>query len=944
MQTSEPRPEKSPKAQTPSDLHVGNDTPDASSEQAPREATLPWHATPVESVQSHWNVGAKGLSSDEVAERRARFGSNSYEIENTNTFLRRLLAQVNNLLIYVLLVAALVTLLTGHELDAVVILAVVVLNVVIGLYQEGKAEKSLLAIKKMLAPKAQTLRDGRLVTLDAEELVPGDTLIVASGDNLPADVRFISTVNLHVDESALTGESVPVSKQSAPVAEDATLGDQFSMGFSGTLVTQGSARGIVVRTGMQTEMGRIGRMLKDVQSTKTPLVESMEGFSRWLTLAILGFAVALFAYGHWLMSLPMAEAFMAVVGLAVAAIPEGLPAILTITMAIGVQRMAKRRAVIRRLPAVETLGSVTVICSDKTGTLTRNEMTVQSIVVGSQQIEISGSGYIPEGDLIHDGKPYALQAINAASLRQGASPLALIGITSALCNEASLSHESDGQWSLTGDPTEGALLTLAMKLGIDIKALPDEMPRRAHIPFESEHRFMATVHREHHDALEVSAALLVKGAPEKLLSLSTSQFDSAGQARELDLDYWQEKIEQQASQGRRVLGFAIRHGLTDTHQDNISSHAQNLTFIGIVGIMDPPRDEAIEAIEKCHNAGIRVKMITGDHASTALAISKELHIGQGTKVMTGVELETMTDVQLQQAVRDIDVFARASPEHKIRLVKALQANLEVVAMTGDGVNDAPALKQADIGIAMGQKGTEAAKQAAAIVLTDDNFASIVNAVEEGRTIYDNLKKTISFLLPINGGESMAIGFAILIGAALPITPLQILWINMVSSIGLAMVLAFEPAEPGIMNRKPRSRHDALLSPFLIWRIAFVSSLFLMGIFGLYHWAISQGESVETARTVAMNALVCMEVFYLFSVRYMKAPSFTWIGIRGTPRVLLSITIVVGLQIIMTYTPFMQTWFSTTALSIEHLSMVVAAGVILLVMLETEKAISRKIFA
>ena len=932
MQTKAPRPVNPPKA------------PQAQAEQGSIAASLPWHATAVQAVQSHWKAGDQGLSAEQVKERRARFGSNRYELENTNTFLRRLGAQVNNLLIYVLMVAALVTLLTGHAIDAVVIMAVVVLNVVIGLYQEGKAEKSLQAIKKMLAPKAQVLRDGQLVTLDAEQLVPGDTLAVASGDNLPADVRFISTVNLHVDESSLTGESVPVSKQSAPVADNAPLGDQFSMGFCGTMVTQGSARGIVVRTGMQTEMGRIGRMLKDVQSTRTPLVQKMEVFSRWLTFVILGFAVGLFAYGHWLMSLPMAEAFMAVVGLAVSAIPEGLPAILTITMAIGVQRMAQRRAVIRRLPAVETLGSVTVICSDKTGTLTRNEMTVQSVVTGTQQIDVSGSGYAPAGGMTQQGKPFFSPEMSSESLRQGASALTLIGLTSALCNEASLSLETDGQWSLTGDPTEGALLTLAMKLGIDIKALSDEMPRLAHIPFESEHRFMATAHRKHRDDPGVSASLLLKGAPEKLLSLSTSQFDAAGNTCELDPGYWQEQIEQQASLGRRVLGFAIRHELTDTHQDNISSHAQSLTFVGIVGIMDPPREEAIEAIEKCHNAGIRVKMITGDHASTALAIARALHIDKSAKAMTGIEIETMTDAQLQQAVRDIDVFARASPEHKIRLVKALQANSEVVAMTGDGVNDAPALKQADIGIAMGHKGTEAAKQAAAIVLTDDNFASIVNAVEEGRTIYDNLKKTISFLLPINGGESMAIGFAILIGAALPITPLQLLWINMVSSIGLAMVLAFEPAEPGIMDRKPRNRHEALLSPFLIWRIVFVSSLFLAGIFGLYHWALAQGETIATARTTAVNALVCMEVFYLFSVRYMKAPSFTWIGIRGTPRVLVSITIVVGLQVIMTYTPFMQTWFATTALSLEQLAMVVAAGVILLTILETEKAISRKLFA
>jgi magnesium-transporting ATPase (P-type) len=897
-----------------------------------------WHTLTFEQTSRELDVAGTGLTEAEAQSRREKFGPNTFELEKSSGFLSRLAAQLHNLLIYVLLVASLITFAIGHYLDSGVILAVVVLNVVIGLYQEGKAEKSLQAIKKMLAPKAQVLRDGVLKTMPADDLVPGDIILVASGDNLAADVRFSSTVNLQVDESALTGESVPVTKITEPVDKQATIGDRFCMGYAGTLVTQGQGKAIVVRTGMSTEMGRIGKMLRSVQSIKTPLMESMERFSRWLTFAILTFALLLFAYGYWFIGFSAAEIFMAVVGLAVAAIPEGLPAILTITLAIGVQRMANRRAVIRRLPAVETLGSVTVICSDKTGTLTRNEMTVQAVTTAEGRFTVSGIGYAPEGEVCDSSDTQKHYPYTEVSDNPRVAPLQLIGLTSALCNDSSLTQSDANQWQLAGDPTEGALLTLAIKLGAQPKSLHTDLPRVAAVPFESDHRYMATAHAVKDNK---STIILVKGAPEKLLDLATEQYASDGSLVSLDKAYWLSEIETQAHLGRRVLGFAVKLCTNAVDQKTISQEINGLAFIGIAGIIDPPREEAIAAIDLCKHAGIRVKMITGDHAVTASAIATELGIGDGKSVLTGVDIQEMSDEALQSAVKTVDVFARASPEHKLRLVKALQTNREVVAMTGDGVNDAPALKQADIGIAMGQKGTEAAKQAAEIVLADDNFASIVNAVEEGRTVYDNLKKTIAFLLPINGGESMAIGAAILIGIALPITPLQILWVNMVSSVGLAMVLAFEPPEPGIMNRKPRDRNSPLLSYFLVWRIVFVSSLFLIGIFGVYHWTLSAGGSVEQARTMAVNALVSMEVFYLFSVRYLKSPSFTWVGVRGTRTVLSAVALVVALQLLFSYFPPLQTLFATEALSFWQLISIALVGLAVLVVLEIEKWLVRR---
>jgi magnesium-transporting ATPase (P-type) len=894
-----------------------------------------WHAVSAAEALQALRSTPQGLDAAEAARRLAEHGPNRLPEVAPPGVLQRLLRQFDNLLLYVLMAAALVTALMGHWVDTAVIAAVVVLNAVIGFVQEGKAEKALQAIRHLLSPHAVVLRDGRQHDIDAAELVPGDVVLLASGDSLPADVRLVQSRNLRVDESALTGESVPVDKQPAPVAADAALGDRRCMAYAGTLVTQGQARAVVVATGAATEIGRIGRMLESVEAGTTPLLRKMEGFGRTLTLVILGLAALLFAFGILVRGMGASEVFMAAVGLAVAAIPEGLPAIMTIALAIGVQRMAARHAVIRRLPAVETLGSVTVICSDKTGTLTRNEMTVQQVVLADAVVDVEGAGYAPVGALRIDGRPLAPGEIAARwPALQGLVEVA------ALCNDAGL-HEREGQWLLTGDPTEGALRSLAMKAGVDPTVLALERPRLEVIPFESEHRFMATLHPVRGDGGDATVAL-VKGAPERVLGMCTAQLTAAGREQPLDAGHWAAAIEAQARAGRRVLALA-RRALPPGQQALDHEHvADGLVLLGLVGIIDPPRDEAVQAVRQCTEAGIRVLMITGDHGVTASAIAGQLGMAGDLSAVTGPELEAMDDATMRAVVARKRVFARASPEHKLRLVQALKAGGEVVAMTGDGVNDAPALKQADVGVAMGRKGTEAAKQAGAIVLADDNFASIAHAVEEGRTVYDNLKKTVTFLLPINGGESLTLLVAVLLGTALPIAPVQILWVNMVSSVALALVLAFEPAEADVMKRPPRRPDEPLLSRFVLWRIGLVSTLFLAGIFGLHAWALQQGASEATARTVAVNALVCMEVFYLFSVRYLKAPSFTLQGVKGTPRVLAAVAAVVLLQAAFTYLPFMQRLFNTEALPPATGALIVATGAAVLVALELEKALLRRL--
>jgi magnesium-transporting ATPase (P-type) len=841
--------------------------------------------------------------------------------------LARFLAHFHDPLIYVLLGAATVTALLEHLVDTAVILAVVVANTLIGMVQEGKAERALRAIRNMLAPEATVLRDGQRCKVSGERLVPGDVVILEPGDRVPADLRLLSTRGLRIDEAILTGESVTAEKTETPVEDAAPLGDRTSMGYSGTLVAAGQGRGVVVATGAQTELGQISRMLAEVESVDTPLLRQMTVFSRWLTAFVLAAAALLLAFGSLVGHLPFSELFMAVVGLSVAAIPEGLPAILSVTLAIGVQGMAARKAIVRRMPAIETLGAVSVICSDKTGTLTRNEMMVASVATSARLFEVTGEGYAPKGAFLLDG----------AEVEPADHPL-LTELTAAsvLCNEATLRPTTSG-FSIEGDPMEGALVTLAMKGGLDVEGLRRSTPEVDSIPFDAAHRFMACLRHDHAG----HATLYLKGAPEQLLALCVAERGERGEETTLDAPRWRARVEQIAASGQRVLAIAERPMPGTQRALRFEDVEEGLVLLGLVGLLDPPREEAISAVADCRAAGIQVKMITGDHAATALAIGARLGLANVSTALEGRELDALDPRQLAERVRDVDVFARTSPEHKLRLVEALQSEGAVVAMTGDGVNDAPALKRADVGIAMGGKGTEAAKEASEMVLADDNFATIAEAIRAGRTVYDNLRKAVVFLLPVNGGEALSLVTALLFGLTLPISPLQILWVNMVSSVVLAMSLAFEPPEPGVMRRRPRQPDEAMLSGFVLWRVAFVSVLFSAGIFGKFALAEAQGAGHAEARTIAVNTLVVMEIFYLFSVRFLHDPSLTLRGVLGTKPVLAAVSAVTVLQLTFTYAPFMETFFDTRPLTLYQGVQVIAVGIVIMLVLEAEKRLTRR---
>ena len=838
----------------------------------------PAHSLDTDTVLKDLSTTHDGLTAENAAARLKEFGPNKLPDAPRPSLLQRFARQFNNLLIMVLIAAAAITALLGHWIDTGVIMAVVIINAVIGFVQEGKAEAALEALRDMLAPKANVIRAGERMALAGSDLVPGDIVVLEAGDKIPADLRMIETAGLTVEEAILTGESVPVRKGTASVAEDVPLGDRTAMGFSGTMVAEGTGIGVVVATGSATEIGRISSMMAGIQTLKTPLIRQMEHFAKYLTGFILALASAILAFTLAFRDTPFSEAFMIVVGLFVAAIPEGLPAVLTVTLAIGVQSMARRNAIIRRLPIIETLGAVSTICSDKTGTLTRNEMMVAAVVTASGTYQVSGQGYAPEGT-VSGGDHTVLSAMAKVA---------------SLCNTAAL-VEGQAGWRVEGDPMEGALLAFAGKLGASIQDRPRP---QATIPFDARYRYMAVQHDD---------LVLLKGAPERVLAHCASQMHEDG-PEALDLAYWEKVSAEIANNGQRLLALAqLPNHEGDLTHDTVS---EGLILLGLVGLIDPPRDEAIAAVSECHAAGISVKMITGDHAGTAAAIQRT------------------------------DVFARTSPEHKLRLVEALQATGQVVAMTGDGVNDAPALKRADAGIAMGQKGSEAAREASDFVLADDDFASIAEAVKQGRTVYANLKKVITFLLPVNGGESISLIIAVLFGLMLPITPLQILWVNMVSSVALAMSLAFERPEAAIMRQPPRRANAPILSRFILWRVFLVSILFAAGIFGQFALSQAQGASLEEARTMALNTLVAMEVFYLFSVRFRYGWSLTWQGAKGTPAVLIAVALVIVLQAGFTYLPFMQALFDTVALTFWQVAQCTLAGVVLLLVLEFDKQAAR----
>jgi magnesium-transporting ATPase (P-type) len=885
-----------------------------------------WHAQPAETVLAGLEVDRKGLTGAQIEQRLAQYGRNLLAPPKPRSPLLRFLLQFHNVLIYVLLVAAVVTALLGHWIDSGVILGVVVINAIIGFLQEGKAERALEAIRDMLSPHAQVLRDGRRQEIDAADLVPGDIVYLASGDRVPADLRLLEVKSLRIEEAVLTGEALAVEKQVDAVDMAAPLGDRASMAWSGTLVTYGQGTGVVAATGAATEIGRISTLLADVQELTTPLLRQLAVFGHWLTGAILAIATFAFAFGTLVRDYSFDEMFLAAVGLAVAAIPEGLPAIMTITLAIGVQAMARRRAIVRRLPAVEALGSVTVICSDKTGTLTKNEMTVQEVATAGPLFLVSGAGYAPHGGFSLAGQEVALEQHPA---------LVEIGHVALLCNDAVL-EAGEGTWKLTGDPTEGALITLGMKAGLESKKLREDLPRIDVIPFESEHRFMATLHHDHAG----HAFVYLKGAPERVLELCSAQRTETGD-QPLDIPHWQAAMEAAAGRGMRLLALASKPS-QDHHRDLTFAdvEAGGFTLLAVLGIADPPRDEAIRAVADCRAAGIQVKMITGDHIATARAIGTQLGLADQVRALTGADIERMDEATLRQAVKETEIFARASPEHKLRLVEAMQANGEVVAMTGDGVNDAPALKRADVGVAMGLKGTEAAKEASEMVLADDNFASIAAAVEEGRTIYDNIRKAIVFILPTNGGQAGVLVAAIVLGLQLPITPVQILWVNMVTAVTLALALAFEPSERDIMRRPPRNPREALLTPFMLWRVAFVSALLVGGSLGLFLWELDRGASMEVARTATVNLLLLGEVFYLFNCRRLTASVLSWDGLVGNRYVLIAIAILISLQVMFTYLPAMQTLFHTAPLDAPSWGRILLFGLAVFVIVEVEKKVVR----
>jgi len=869
------------------------------------------HAQAVDDVLKALSATADGLSSTEAETRLKSYGPNQLPEAPRRWAVLRFLAHFHNVLIYVLIGAAVVTALLSQWIDTGVILAVVVVNAVIGFVQEGRAETAMEAIRTMLAPHASVLRDGRRIDVDAADLVPGDLVLLEPGDKVPADLRLIEVRGLQVQEAILTGESIAVGKSTEAVATDASLGDRDGVAFSGTLIAAGTGRGVVISTGAATEIGRVSDLLGTVEVLTTPLVKQMDRFARWLTVLIVLLAAVLLLYGYFVRDIAFADQFMAVVGLAVAAIPEGLPAVMTITLSVGVQAMARRNAIVRRLPAIETIGAVSVICTDKTGTLTRNEMMVASAVLTSGSVTIDGIGYAPDGEI---------------SPTQGSGALGDAGLIALLCNDADLSQKEEG-WQVAGDPMEGALLAFAAKTGADAAG----WTRLDEIPFDAAHRYMAVLV----EGPDQQRLVLVKGAPERVLAMCGDQKGPEG-PEPLDTAFWNDEAERIAAQGQRLLGLALCKAPEGAL--NAASLDGKLSLAALVGLIDPPRQEAIDAVADCHGAGIAVKMITGDHAGTAGAIGRQIGLRNPGSVLTGADIEKLGDADLAFAVMDTNIFARTSPAHKLRLVMALQAKELTVAMTGDGVNDAPALKRADVGIAMGVTGSEAAKEAADLVLADDNFASIVAAVREGRTVYDNIRKVISWTLPTNAGEAGTIIIALLLGMSLPISPIQILWVNLITATTLGLALAFEPTEANTMRRPPRARKAPLLTGALVWQVAFVSVLFIAAIFGIFAYAKNEGHDLALAQTIAMNMVVVLEIFYLFFIRNLRSTSLTWAAIRGTKAVWICLTIVVPAQIVVTYLPLAQDIFGTASVSLTDGLLIVGVGAVFLAIIEVEKQI------
>jgi cation-transporting ATPase F len=826
-------------------------------------SVIAWHALPEEqAIQKLFGeelslagLLEKGLSQAEVARRQQQYGPNELKAKAATPAWLKFLQQFNQSLLYILLVAGAIKAFLGSWRNAIVIWAVVVINALISYIQESKAEEAIAALAKSVVTEVTVMREGQKVRVPSRELVPGDVVLLSSGDRVPADLRLVSVRNLRVDESALTGESVPVEKRLGSLPEDTPLAERQNMAYAGSFVTFGQGAGVVVAIGNQTQTGRISKLIEEGGSLQTPLTRKFEAFSLTLLKIILTLAALTFLVGL-VQGQAAASVFEAAVALAVSAIPEGLPAVVTVTLAIGVSRMARRHAIIRKLPAVETLGSATVICSDKTGTLTENQMTVQAIYAGSQLYRVTGSGYSPQGQIL---SPAADSPIEIHQL----PALEACLVAGCLCNDTRLQPKDKGQWEVVGDPTEAALLVAAQKGGLDREDLQRCRPRLDTLPFESQFQYMATLHRlgpEEH-------CIYVKGSAEALLPRCCSQMESQGEIQPLEAEPIRQQVEALARQGLRVLAFAQKTVPSSQTQVDHSDLEEGLIFLGLQGMIDPPRPEAIAAVRACQSAGIQVKMITGDHVLTAQAIAEQMGLGGGkpVKAYSGRDLEQLGPEEFVTAANEGSVFARVAPEQKLRLVKALQSQGHIVAMTGDGVNDAPALKQADVGIAMGRGGTEVAKAAADMILTDDNFASIEAAVEEGRTVYNNLLKAIAFILPVNGGESMTLLLSVLLNRELPILAIQVLWLNMINSITMTVPLSFEPSTGREMTQPPRDPDANLLSPRLLQRILLVSAFNWLLIFGVFEYIEQTTGNLNLARSMAIQALVIGRIFYLLSL-------------------------------------------------------------------------------
>jgi len=899
-------------------------------------AAEPWHAVPPQQALERLQTSEAGLSDDEAARRLERHGPNALPREAGHEALKILVRQIKDPLIYVLLASTVLAILTGKVVDGLVIGGVVVLNAIIGFVQEYRASQAIKALSTMVPSEAVTLRGGRKQSLPTTGLVPGDVVLLQSGDKVPADVRLIEERSLMVEEAALTGESVPADKAVEPVPENAGIGDRRSMAYSGTLVTYGTATAAVVATGANTELGRISRMLGEASELETPLTRQLGVIAKWIALAVVAISVVLLAVGL-LRGYALADAVLAAVALAVAAIPEGLPAIITIALAIGVQRMARRRAIVRKLPAVETLGSTTVICTDKTGTLTRNEMTVQTLWTPEGGYRVSGIGYAPEGEL---------QDADGTPLPEVPEPVAALIRCGALCNDSALHEDPQEGWILTGDPTEGALVVAARKLGFAPDDLRRGYPRLDAIPFESERQFMATLHEEPAGGQVV----YMKGAPE-VVARRCADPQGGGP---LSAETVTPEVDRIAAQGMRVLAFAARRPDRPLDRLDEADADAGFTFLGLQGMIDPPRPEAVAAVRACKEAGITVKMITGDHAATARAIGEALGLaGPGDAAVTGGRLAETPPEEMRQVASRHNVFARVAPEHKLRLVGALQAEGQVVAMTGDGVNDAPALKQADIGVAMGITGTAVTKEAADMVLTDDNFATIEAAVEEGRRVYDNLIKALSFVLPTNLGLAIILMVAVaafpIVGGqpVLPMQPVQILWINLVAAVALALPLAFEVMEPNLMRRPPREPDAPVLSPFVLTRTVFVALLMAAGAIGLflYEYAgLAAPENRELAyaeaQTKAVTTVIFFQIFYLLNCRSLTEPMMK-IGLFSNPLIYVGIGAILLLQLVFVYAPFMHAIFGSAPLDAVSWAEAAVIGFLIMPIITVEKWVRRR---